>query len=100
MNRELMVQCLEAFEAVAGPGKKCDAAMAALRAELAQPEPFTPDWAGYRQGKDDALAAFSQEPAAWMNWINDKSLPTFHRTEAAARFWGDNPVPLYLKEQL
>jgi hypothetical protein len=24
-----------------------------LRTALAQPEPFTPDWASYRQGKED-----------------------------------------------
>ena len=74
--------------------------VAALKKELAKDEPFKPDWADYRQGRDDALSEFSQEPAAWMNWINDKSLPTFHRTESAARFWGDNPVPLFAKEQL
>ncbi len=41
MNRALMVQCLEAFEAVAGPGKKCDAAMAALRKELKKEDEVT-----------------------------------------------------------
>lgn len=72
--------------------------VSALRAELDKPEPFKPDWAGYRQGKDDALAEFSQVPVAWMN-RSDEILPTFHRTKEAASFWGDNPVPLYTKEQ-
>ncbi len=65
-------------------------------AELQKSEPFAPDWADYRQGKDDALAEFSQEPVAWMN-MSDEILPTFHRTKEAAAYWGDNPIPLYTK---
>jgi hypothetical protein len=28
-------------------------AIAAIQEALAQPDPFTPDWASYRQGKED-----------------------------------------------
>lgn len=98
MSKIVMQQALDSLKYLGH--SDASEVVSALRAELAKEEPFNPDWANYRQGREDALSEFSQVPVAWMNWINDKSLPTFHRTEAAARFWGDNPVPLYLKEQL
>jgi hypothetical protein len=36
----------------------------------------------------------SQEPVAWMTHAHEP-LPMFHRTYAAAKEWGANPVPLY-----
>ena len=109
MNKALLQQALDVLDGAeqmnaARPerfdieltAEQIDTLSAAIRAELAKPEPFAPDWANYRQGKDDALAEFSQEPVAWMN-RSDEILPTFHRTKEAAAYWGDNPIPLYTK---
>jgi hypothetical protein len=40
----------------------------------------------------------SQEPVAWMTHAHEP-LPKFHRTYAAAKDWGANPVPLYTAPQ-
>jgi hypothetical protein len=62
MTREVMQQALEALDtelsttATLLTYAKVERAMMALRAELAKPEPFTPDRAGYRQGVIDGKA--------------------------------------------
>jgi hypothetical protein len=39
-----------------------------------------------------------QEPVAWMTHAHEP-LPMFHRTYAAAKDWGANPMPLYTSPQ-
>ena len=98
MNKALIERTLAAMDKgyEASAYLEYTSVIEALKAELEKSEPFAPDWADYRQGKDDALAEFSQEPVAWMN-MSDEILPTFHRTKEAAAYWGDNPIPLYTK---
>lgn len=40
MIKQVMKQALDALESVAGKGKKCDAAIIALRSALDAPEPY------------------------------------------------------------
>ena len=95
MNRELIERTLAAMDKGYIPLHFAEykAVMAALKAELEKPEPFKPDWACYRQGKDDALAEFSQEPVAWLSEdCFGKQILVWGKPE-----YDDQAVPLYTK---
>jgi hypothetical protein len=54
--------------------KKCLLQMQNAAIELAEQEPFKPDWVSYRQGLADGAAQPEQEPVAWIyDWYGHKS---------------------------
>ena len=59
MTRKVLQQALDALEYSAeqvfcqNNNDSIALAITAIKAALAQPEPFNPDWASYRQGKED-----------------------------------------------
>ena len=71
MSKEVMRQALDALESVAGKGKKCDAAIIALRAALDAPE---------REPLSDArITSLAYDCNAMPESCTDESLKLFAR---------------------
>ena len=64
--RKAAEMALEALESVYGKGKRCEAAINALRQALAQPDLARVGEVGV-WGDSQALAQSEQEPVAWMH---------------------------------
>jgi hypothetical protein len=84
-NRQALRTAIEQAVNACGPGAGClhkVARIEALQQELATT-------------KESLMV---QEPVAWMTHAHEP-LPMFHRTYAAAKDWGANPMPLYTAPQ-
>jgi hypothetical protein len=56
MSKDVMKQALDALESVAGKGKKCDAAITALRQAIDEPDDMTIAYmAGFHAGKKSVV---------------------------------------------
>ena len=69
MSRELLQRALETLD------HKFDYKLIEeIEDELAKPEPFNPDWAGYRQGVEDGKAEYAEKIVILMNAMTEISL--------------------------
>ena len=80
-ERELLARVLESRTFMQGVALRIE-----IEELLAQPEPFKPDWANYRQGVADSKREPLSEAEIFNAWIPSKATPCVHSFKAGIKF--------------